>query len=371
MRKTFGFVSAWMTLCFAVTVSAALPPVEPSTLSGDITIAGAPIVFPIVSLGASAFNDEGFNGNITIDSISNSANGFDRFCNDQASDIVMASRRITQQEQAACRANNLYPIPFIVGTQALIIFANPTFATSLDSLSLEELELAFTTATNWNDVRPNLPQQPIIRFTTGQDNTTFDYFVEVVLAGNPTPLLQATNTQRSEDDTVLINGVAGNTFAVGFADHQLTAFASNIARIPVADVAPTVASVQDETYPLSQILYLYTDAGTLQRKPQVAGYLNYVLQNSAVYAQQSGFIAPFLAQSEVNEQRYRTAQTAVPGQADIDQNGIFTASDAIYIINRVGSQDMAADLNNDNIIDEVDVQLILDVIGEPVFGTQE
>ena len=83
-------------------------------------------------------------------------------------------------------------------------------------VTLEELALIFGTAETWADVDPAWPAEPILRFIPGTDSGTFDYFVEEVFDEDEGPILSASNTQLSEDDNVLVQGIAGSPYAIGF-----------------------------------------------------------------------------------------------------------------------------------------------------------
>ena len=64
-------------------------------------------------------------------------------------------------------------------------------------------------------IPPGRPK-PILRFIPGTDTGTFDYFVEEVFDEDEGPILPAANTQLSEDDNVLVQGIAGSPYAIGF-----------------------------------------------------------------------------------------------------------------------------------------------------------
>ncbi len=191
-----------------------LPMVDPAEYSGDIIMAGSSTVYPLAEAMAIRFNQEGFAGNITIDSIGSGA-GFERFCDTVESDISNASRAIKQEEIDLCRTNGREPIQFRVGTDAIAIVVS-TDNTFITDVTLEQLALIFSTATLWSDVDPSWPAEPIQRFIPGTDSGTFDYFVEVVLNKEEGPILDADNLQLSEDDNVLVQGVQGSPYAVGF-----------------------------------------------------------------------------------------------------------------------------------------------------------
>lgn len=182
-----------------------LPEVNPLDVTGDIIVAGSSTVYPLTEAMAERFADEGYSGNITIDSIGSGA-GFERFCKTGETDISNASRPIKDSEVESCAAIGRTPIEFRVGTDALAVVINPAndWATSVTK---EELAALFSTASTWADVNPAWPAEPIARFIPGTDSGTFDYFVEAIFDKNQEPILSAANTQLSEDDNVLVQGL--------------------------------------------------------------------------------------------------------------------------------------------------------------------
>jgi ABC-type phosphate transport system substrate-binding protein len=144
--------------------------------------------------------------------------------------------------------------------------------------------------TQWSEVNPAWPAEDILRFSPGTDSGTFDYFLEAVMTPafdddatedvdeGEEKLLQAGNLQLSEDDNVLVQGVEGSPFAIGYfgyAYYQENSDALKILRID--DVEATVATVDAAEYPLARPLFIYSDATILQEKPQVAAFINYFL----------------------------------------------------------------------------------------------
>ena len=191
-----------------------MPMADPLAVSGDIVTAGSSTVFPLTERIAERYQSEGFAGQITNDSIGTGA-GFERFCEAGETDVSNASRAIREEEVALCEAIGRTPLEFRVGTDALAVVVNPAndFATDL---TLEQLALAFSTAETWADVDPSFPDEPIARYSPGTDSGTFDYFVEAVFDEDDAPILSSTNTQFSEDDNVLVQGVLGSPYAVGY-----------------------------------------------------------------------------------------------------------------------------------------------------------
>ncbi len=258
--------------------SGMLPAVNPAEYSGSIAIAGSSTVYPLAERMADLFRQEGFAGEITIDSVGSGA-GFERFCVAGDTDVANASRPIKDEEKANCQGIKRTPITFRVGTDALAIVVS-TENTFVTNVTFDQLALIFSTAENWSDVDPSWPQEPILRFIPGTDSGTFDYFVEEVFDKEQDPILNASNLQMSEDDNVLVQGVLGSPYAVGFfgfAYYQENA--GQMKALSIEGVAPGAESAESGEYPLARPLFMYSDASILQSKPQVAAYINFFLSN--------------------------------------------------------------------------------------------
>ncbi len=254
-----------------------LPEVNPLEVSGDIVSAGSSTVFPLAERMAGRFEDEGYGGKITIDSIGSGA-GFERFCVSGETDVSNASRPIKDSEVESCQAVGRDPIEFRVGTDALAVVVSQE-NDFITEATMEELALILGEgAETWADVNPAWPAEPIQRFIPGTDSGTFDFFVEVVFDEDEGPHLNAANTQLSEDDNVLVQGILGSPYAVGYfgyAYYQENADTLNI--LSINGVEPNELSVEDGSYPLARPLFIYSDATIMQEKPQVAAYINFFL----------------------------------------------------------------------------------------------
>jgi phosphate transport system substrate-binding protein len=253
-----------------------LPEVDPASVTGDIISAGSSTVFPLSERMAEVFTEDGYTGQITIDSVG-TGGGFERFCVAGETDIANASRPINDEEIASCQSIGREPIEFRVGTDALavVVSAENDFLTEL---SLEQLAAIFNgEATTWADVDPSYPAETIQLFSPGSDSGTYDYFVEAVLDDDDTAL-QGSGAQFSENDNVLVQGIEGSPYAIGYfgyAYYQENASALKI--LTVDGVEPTEVTAEDGSYPLSRPLFIYSDATVLQEKPQVASFINYYL----------------------------------------------------------------------------------------------
>jgi phosphate transport system substrate-binding protein len=264
----------------------------PDAVEGDVVTAGSSTVFPLSERMAELFQQEGFAGNVTVDSVGTGA-GFERFCVAGETDISNASRAIKDSEKEACVAIGREPIEFRVGTDALAVVMS-TENDFVTSLTKEQLGKIFTGEfTTWNQVDPAFPAEAIEVYSPGADSGTFDYMVEAVVAPltlnadgkadvklGEEALLGLAGAQFSEDDNVLVQGVEGSPYAIGYFGFAY--FAENTGKlkaIAMEGVEPNQASVDAGDYPLARPLFIYSDAKIITEKPQVAAFLYFYLSN--------------------------------------------------------------------------------------------
>ncbi len=295
----------------------------PDEVMGDIVSAGSSTVFPLSERMKQRFEEEGYTGNMTIDSIGSGA-GFERFCKNGETDISNASRAIKESEVESCSQLTppRTPVEFQVGIDALAVTvsAENDFATDV---SLEELAAILSTATNWSDVRAEWPAEPILRFSPGTDSGTFDYFVEAVMApankvddkanieAGEKAILEAANLQLSEDDNILVQGVEGSPYAIGyfgFAYYQENQ--GKLKALSINGIEPNAGTAESGEYPLARPLFIYSDATIMQEKPQVAAFILFYLNNVNSEIGDVGYFAV----SDAKLQEGKDAWTAAVGQ---------------------------------------------------------
>ncbi|MBT8194697.1 MAG: substrate-binding domain-containing protein [Acidimicrobiia bacterium] len=277
---TTGDVSQW-----------GLPIIDPFDIpSGDIGIAGSSTVFPLSTALVSKLIDEG-GPEYAIQSVG-SGGGFERFCVSGESDISNASRPIKDSERESCAAIGRDPIEIRVGTDALSVVISSTnyFA---QELTLAEIATAFSApaGATWDSVNPSFPTHPIKTFSPGADSGTFDYFNEVVFdEADPPPILVSGVAEIvGEDDNITVKGVSedgctegdlSSTCAIGYFGFAFFQNSADILQAVAVDgVSPGIESVNADTYPISRPLFMYTDAGIVAEKPQVAQFIAYYLNN--------------------------------------------------------------------------------------------
>lgn len=261
----------------AMDMEQGLPEVDPLDYTeGEIITAGSSTVFPLSERMAEVWTDAGGVAP-SIASIGSGA-GFERFCVEGETDISNASRAIKDSEVESCAAIGREPIEFRVGTDALAVTVSAA-NDFVSDVTMEELALIFSSAEAWSDVRAEWPQEAIQRFIPGTDSGTFDYFVEEVFDKDEEPILSA-NPQLSEDDNVLVQGITGSPYAVGFFGYAY--YVENEDTLNILSIDGIEANAQttdDGSYPLARPLYIYSDAGIMAEKPQVNAFINFYLSH--------------------------------------------------------------------------------------------
>jgi phosphate binding protein len=261
-----------------------LPQVDPAAVEGDIIIAGSSTVYPLSQRMAENFKQEGYAGQMTIDSIGSGA-GIERFCKGET-DIANASRAIKDEETATCQAIGIDPIEFRVGTDALtLVVSNQN--SFVEDLTIEQLAQIFSgAAKTWKDVDAAWPDQPIQLFSPGTDSGTFDFFAEKVFdkdykADKKTAyakITQAPGVQLSENDNVLVQGVEGSPNAIGYFGYAyFKENAGKLKAVKINGVMPDEQTAESGEYPLARPLFIYSAKSIMAKKPQVAAFISYYL----------------------------------------------------------------------------------------------
>lgn len=253
----------------------------PDAVTGDIITAGSSTVFPVSERMAELFQQEGYTGNITVDSIGTGA-GFERFCVAGESDIANASRPIKDSEVEQCRAIGREPLEFRVGTDALavVVSAENDFVTNL---TIEQIGQIYSgEITTWDQLDPSFPAETIQVYSPGSDSGTFDYFVEAVMEdhGGEEALLAREGAQYSEDDNVLVQGVTGSPYAIAYFGYAYYVESAGVLKaLTIEGIEPNQENVDNGSYPLARPIFIYSTAEIMQEKPQVAAFIYFYLNN--------------------------------------------------------------------------------------------
>ncbi len=269
-----------------------------AALAGTITIDGSSTVYPITEAVAEDF--QAANSGVRVPtSLSGTGGGFKKFCKGET-DINDASRPIKAEDEGeglACKANNIEYVELQVAIDGLTVVVNPanTFATCL---TVDELKKIYGPDSpkelKWSDVRAGFPGETVNRFMPGADSGTFDYFTEEI---NGKTDAATQNATQSEDDNVLVTGVARDINAIAFFGYAY--YVENTDKLKSVQVdggagcvAPTEATINDGTYtPLSRPLFIYPDVGKAKTRPEVKAFVDFYLENTNALSAEVGYIA--------------------------------------------------------------------------------
>jgi phosphate transport system substrate-binding protein len=270
-----------------------------------VTIDGSSTVYPIAKLAGEAFEQE-TKGDVKVNvAFSGTTGGFRKFLKGEI-DIADASRPILKAEMEQAKAKGIEYIEIPIAYDALTIAVHPenTWAESIKVSELKKLweSEAEGKITKWNQIRPEWPDAEIKLYGAGGDSGTFDYFSEVVV-GRMHGLRR--DYTGSEDDTVLVRGIEGDKFALGFipyayfsdADNKLKALAIEWdydaisgREVKSAPVLPSNKAVTQGYYiPFARPLFLYVNVKSLE-KPYVKDFLNFFLNDAGTYINKVNYL---------------------------------------------------------------------------------
>ncbi|MEM2531824.1 MAG: PstS family phosphate ABC transporter substrate-binding protein [Nitrososphaerota archaeon] len=264
-------------------------------LAGDILIDGSSTVYPITEAVAEAFMKTYPAVKISV-GISGTGGGFKRFIMGET-DINDASRPILMSEAQTAEANGIRWIEIPVAIDGLVIVVNRE-NDWVECLTFSELKKIWepeSTVTKWSDIREGWPDEPIRLYGPGPDSGTFDYFTERVIGK-----LKASRTDyiASEDDNVLVAGVEGERYALGYFGYAYYPYAADkIKIVAVRDdsipdascVTPTDETVSSYKYPLSRPLFLYVNKRSWDEKPWLREFVYFYLENGERFVKQVSY----------------------------------------------------------------------------------
>jgi phosphate transport system substrate-binding protein len=267
---------------------------ETSTMNGTISIDGSSTVYPITEAVAEEFRLVQPNVQVTI-GVSGTGGGFKKFSRNET-DISDASRPIKEKEINACAEQGISYVELSVAFDGLAVLVNPE-NDWVDYFTVEELRKIWEpsaqgTIMKWNQIRSEWPDEEIHLFGPGTASGTYDYFTEAIVGESGASRGDFT---ASEDDNVLVQGIAGDVYGLGF--FGLAYFKENkdlLRLVPVdggnGPVSPSIETVKDGSYtPLSRPLFIYVNSKSLE-KPEVVEFIQFYLNNAAALSIDVGYI---------------------------------------------------------------------------------
>ena len=264
-----------------------------------IAVDGSSTVFPITEAMAEEFQKANKGTKVTV-GIGGTGGGFKKFCRGEI-DIADASRPIRDSERAECKKNNVDFIELPIALDALTVMVNPKndWAKEMTVAELKKIwePEAQGKILSWKQVRDSFPDRPLKLYGAGVDSGTYDYFTAAIVGKEHSSRGDFT---ASEDDNVLVQGIAGDVNALGF--FGLAYYLENknklkaVAIKPKDDakaVEPSVDTARDGTYqPLSRPIFIYVSRKSAESRPEVTKFVEFYLdkKNALKLVKEVGYV---------------------------------------------------------------------------------
>jgi phosphate transport system substrate-binding protein len=266
-------------------------------VEGTILVDGSSTVAPITAAVAEEFQAEFPEVRVPV-GISGTGGGFKKFCNGET-DISDASRPIKESETEQCNTNGIEYVELPVAFDGLAVMVNPEndFASCLTVAELKKMwePEAEGVITNWNQIRDGFPDQPLALYGAGTDSGTYDYFTQAIVGEEGS---SRGDFLPSEDDNVLVQGIAGDVNALGF--FGLAYYEENADKLKLVAVdnngdgncvEPNLETVAGGTYqPLSRPLFIYVNRERIDEKDEISAFIQFYLENAGALSLEVGYI---------------------------------------------------------------------------------
>lgn len=264
-------------------------------LSGEVNIDGSSTVYPITEAIAEEFRSVAPDVRVTV-GVSGTGGGFMKFIRGET-DINNASREIKTSEIEQAKESGVDYVRLSVAYDGLAVVVNPK-NDWVDHFTVEELERIWEpdaqgTLTRWNQIREEWPDEELHLFGPGVASGTYDYFTEAIVGESGSSRGDFT---ASEDDNVLVQGIATDQYALGF--FGLAYYEENQDRLKLvgvdngegSPVKPSIETVSDGTYaPLSRPIFIYV-SGEAAQKETVQEFVTFYLENAPQLVQEIGYV---------------------------------------------------------------------------------
>jgi phosphate transport system substrate-binding protein len=295
MGKRWMSVAVWATAVALLAVACGRGGTGTGTdgLSGSIAADGSSTVFPITQAVAEEFNVEQPGVQISV-GVSGTGGGFEKFCSGET-DISDASRPIKPDEELPiCQENGVDYVELQVAIDGLSVLVNPEnqFVECLTVDELNKIWAPDSTVDNWSEVRKGFPDQPLTLYGAGTDSGTFDYFTDAI---NGEEGASRSDYTASEDDNVLVQGIAGDPNALGYFGYAYFVQNQDKLKAIAVDggggcVTPTEETINSGEYaPLSRPIFIYVSQ-TAATRPEVRAFVDFYLENMNALVPEVGYI---------------------------------------------------------------------------------
>ena len=286
--------------------------------AGEIFVSGSSTVEPITNRVAEVYAEQNSDFLYTVEG-PGTGDGFALFCNGET-DISDASRAISDEEVATCEENGVDYVELLVAYDGLSVITSSENS-AIDCLSFLDLYAllgpeseGFDSWSDANDLAAELatelgdefgashapyPDAALSVTAPGEESGTFDSFVEIAIA-DIAESREAEETTRpdytpSANDNVIIEGITGSPSSLGWVGLAFASQAEGVKLLEVDGgsgcVAPSDATVADESYPISRPLFIYPNLAAADENAALAPFVDfYVSAEGLALAGEVGYV---------------------------------------------------------------------------------
>jgi phosphate transport system substrate-binding protein len=263
-----------------------------------VAVDGSSTVFPISEAVAEEFS-RAHSTRVTVGA-SGTGGGFKKFCLGEIA-ISGASRPIKHEELDLCSTHGVefVELPVALDGIAVVVHADNPWVDHMTTAELAKLWApdAQDEIERWSDIRPDWPDAEIHLFGAGVDSGTHDSYPRAIVGKEHSSRGDYTS---SEDDNMLVHGIAADPLALGFfgyayyvenkAELKLVPIDDGKADNGVGPIAPSPATVRDGTYqPLARPVFIYV-ARSAADKADVAAFVDFYLERAPALIEEVGYI---------------------------------------------------------------------------------
>ena len=199
----------------------------------------------------------------------------------KTTNIANASRQIKKEEIAEAQKNGVDPVEHTIARDAIAVIVNPNNPVS--RLTMQQISDIYSgKIDNWSEVGGE--DRPIVRLSREVNSGTHVYFLETVvrLGKSDNKTFFSTDTLLLPSSEGIVSEVRQNPNAIGY--DGLGYVPEDLKTIAIAPeegqpyILPSIATVNDKTYPIARDLYMYTNGestGVLKE------YLDWILSPEA------------------------------------------------------------------------------------------
>nr|CAD6608277.1 phosphonate ABC transporter substrate-binding protein [Rhizobium sp. Khangiran2] len=281
----------------------------------QIQIAGSSTVLPYASIVAEAFG-ENFDHPTPVVESGGSGAGRKKLCEgvgENTIDIANSSSRIKQSDIDLCAQNGVTEIQEVrIGYDGIVFasdingaeyaFTPADWHNALAAKVLKDGQLVDNPYKNWNEIRADLPAQPILAFIPGTKHGTREVFDEKVIvdgckengaeeahkAAGAEDAAKACMQLRTDGVSVDIDGDYTETLSRidanknGIGVFGLSFYQNNTDKLRVATMSgiePSVETIASGEYPVSRPLFFYVKNAHLDVIPGLQEYVEFFVSD--------------------------------------------------------------------------------------------